>query len=73
MFHALGFTVANIFGCVIFGAIGLSAFIYGKRMTLWRPMLIGGALMGYPYLISGTLSIYLIGVALTIALYFWRE
>jgi len=36
-------------------------------------MMIGFALMVYPYFISGTFFLYLVGIALTAALYFWRE
>jgi len=64
---------AKIAAYIIFGAVGFVAFIYGKKNAFWRPMVIGVALMAYPYFVSGTLMLYFIGVALTAALYFWRE
>ena len=64
---------ANILAYTIFGAIGFVAFVYGKRMTKWRTMALGIALIAYPYFISSTLIIYIIGVILTAALYFWRD
>lgn len=67
------FSGAKIFACIIFGAIGFAAFVYGKKNNFLRPMIIGIALMAYPYFFSGTLGLYLIGLALTAALYFWRE
>ena len=67
------FDFAKIAACSIFGAIGFVAFAYGKRNTKWRTMSIGIVLMAYPYFFSGTLAVYLIGVALTAALYFWRD
>jgi hypothetical protein len=67
------FSPANLFAGLIFGSVGLVAFMYGKKRALWRPMIIGVALMAYPYFISGTFFLYLIGIALTAALYFWRE
>lgn len=67
------FGAAKIFAYIIFGAIGLGVFMYGKKSRLFRPMLIGVALMAYPYFISGTFFLYLVGIALTAALYFWRE
>jgi len=67
------FSAAKIFACTIFGAIGFAVFLYGKKNKFTRPMIIGAALMTYPYLISGTFFLYLIGVILTAALYFWRE
>jgi len=36
-------------------------------------MIIGVALMIYPYFISGTFFLYFVGSTLTVALYFWRE
>ena len=72
MFSGIDFSLAKIVAYIIFGAIGFVAFMYGKKNAFWRPMIIGIALMGYPYLVSGTLAIYLIGIALTAALYFWR-
>ena len=57
----------------IFNAVGLAAFIYGKKQAKLRPMLIGGALMVYPYLITDTLMISVIGVLLTAALFIFRD
>ena len=67
------FSAAKIFACTIFGAIGFAVFLYGKKNKSVRPMIIGAALMVYPYFISGTFFLYLVGIALTTALYFWRE
>ena len=71
--QASDFGAAKIFAYLIFGAIGFVAFVYGKKNGLFRPMIIGLALMVYPYFISGTFLLYLVGSALTAALYFWRE
>jgi len=73
MFKAEDFSFIKMAADIIFGAIGLAAFIYGKRRASWRPMIIGIALMAYPYFLTGTLVIYLVGIALSAALYFWRE
>jgi len=64
---------AKIFAYIIFGAIGFAVFVYGKKNKLVRPTIIGFALMVYPYFFSGTLAIYVAGIVLTAALYFWRE
>jgi hypothetical protein len=73
LLQADDFSAAKIFAYIIFGAIGFAVFVYGKKNKFLRPMIIGIALMAYPYFISGTLVIYLVGIALTAALYFWRE
>ncbi len=70
---ASAFTPAKIVAWTLFGAIGFVAFMYGKKNALWRPAVIGVALMAYPYFLSGTWPLYLIGIALTLVLYFWRE
>ncbi len=68
-----GFSPWGLFGGLLFGSIGFIAFVYGKKNSEFRPLIIGLALMAYPYFIRGTLVLYLIGVGLTAALYFFRE
>lgn len=62
-------TMSNIIGNVIFGGIGFVAFIYGKKTSGFRPMMIGLGLMVYPYFITNTVWMYAIGVLLTVALF----
>jgi hypothetical protein len=64
---------ANMIGGLIFGSIGFVAFIYGKRMSLWKPMLCGIALMVYPYFIADTAIMLAIGALGTGALFFLRD
>ena len=73
MFQLGSFSPLNLFAGLIFGSIGFVAFIYGKKGALWRPMVIGAALIAYPYFFSTPLLIYPIGITLTVTLYFWRE
>ncbi len=68
-----GFSVWGLVGGLLFGSIGFIAFVYGKKRSEFRPLLIGIALMGYPYIIRGTMAVYLVGIGLTAALYFFRE
>lgn len=58
---------------VIFGLIGWFAFWHGKKENSARVMLLGIALMGYPYFVSNTILSFAIGLALCAALFFWRE
>jgi hypothetical protein len=64
---------AALFGSVLFGSIGLAAFIYGKRMVLWKPMVIGVVLIAYPYFVSQTWLIYAVGCALSLGLFAFRD
>jgi hypothetical protein len=67
------FTPPNLIGGFLFSGIGFVAFIYGKRMTQWKPMTLGVALMAYPYFVSDTRLLYIIGTALTAALFIFRD
>src|SRR5438094_10652929 len=68
----LNFSAANLIGGFVFGSIGFVAFIYGKRMNLWKPMFLGIALMVYPYFISNDLAMIAIGAIGTACLFFLR-
>jgi hypothetical protein len=70
--EALGFTLPStsyIIGVVIFGIIGWVAWRYGKRRSLPATKWIGVALMLYPYAISATWLLYVVGAALCIGAY----
>jgi hypothetical protein len=62
-----------LFGSLLFGAIGLGAFMYGKRMVLWKPMVMGVTLMAYPYFVPQTWLIYTIGCTLCLGLFVFRD
>jgi len=69
----LNFSAANLIGGFVFGSIGFVAFIYGKRMNLWRPMLLGIGLMVYPYFINDDKIMLVIGLVGSTALFFFRD
>ena len=58
---------------LLFGAIGIAAFRYGKKSDNMKPMAIGVVLMVYPYFIAETWLLYLIGVALCVFMFVWRD
>lgn len=62
-----------LFAGLLFGSVGLAAFVYGKKNASWRPMAVGVALMVYPYFIEQAWLLYGLGVALCAALFLWRE
>jgi hypothetical protein len=66
-------SAANLIGGFVFGSIGFVAFIYGKRMNLWKPMFCGIALMVFPYFIANTAIMYAIGAIGSVALFFQRD
>jgi hypothetical protein len=67
------FSGANLIGGLVFGSIGFVAFIYGKRMHVWKPMFIGLVLMAYPYFVENDMVMLAIGVVGTAALFLFRE
>jgi hypothetical protein len=66
------FSGANLIGGLVFGSIGFVAFIYGKRMHVWKPMFVGLALMAYPYFVTNDIALFGIGILGTAALFLFR-
>jgi len=69
----MSFTAANLFGQILFGAIGLGALIYGRRRPSFKAMLLGVAIMAYPYFVPETWMLYAIGAGLTVCLFVFRD
>ena len=63
----------HLFAGLLFSSIGFVGFIYGKRLHLLRPVLIGIALMAYPYFVENTATICALGLAGTGALFLLRD
>jgi hypothetical protein len=66
-------SMSNLFAAILFGSIGFAAFIYGKKTMSWKAMVIGVALMVYPYFIGPTWLLYLIGAVLSASLFIFRD
>ena len=67
------FDPANLIAGFVFGSIGFVAFTYGKRMSLWKLMFCGIALMVYPYFVENMFLLFGIGGIGTAALFFLRD
>ncbi|MCZ6870474.1 MAG: hypothetical protein O7G84_13310 [Gammaproteobacteria bacterium] len=57
---------------VLFGAIGMGYFAYGRKQKRTIPLLSGIGLMVYPYFISGTFAMIAVGAILLAIPYFIR-
>jgi MFS family permease len=71
--QSLGFTwptPAYLFGMVVFSLVGYVAFRYGRKRDHPVTMWIGVALMLYPYVVSNTWLMYIVGAALCIGIWF---
>jgi hypothetical protein len=60
---------SKLFAWLLFGLVGMAAFGYGRKQQKPKAMLLGAALMGYPYLVDGALALWLVGAGLTAALF----
>ena len=56
---------------VVFGSIGLAYFVYGKKQQRFVPLLCGIALMAFPYFISNTVLLVVVGLVLSAVPYFF--
>lgn len=57
---------------LLFGAIGFGFFVYGKKQKAIVPLVCGLALMIFPYFVSSTLLLVVVGTVLIAAPYFVR-
>ena len=57
---------------VLFGAIGFGYFIYGKRQRKVVPLICGVGLIVYPYFVTNTVLLFVIGVVFLGLPYFIR-
>ena len=57
---------------VLFGAVGLGYFVYGRKQRAVVPLLCGVALMVVPYFISDARLLVLVGAAIAAVPYFVR-
>ncbi|MFZ6757626.1 hypothetical protein ACO0K9_10490 [Undibacterium sp. Ji50W] len=65
---------AFLYGALIFGILGMAAYAYGRRKASTRIKWLAICLMFYPYLVGNeTWALYLIGVALCGAIYFYHD
>ena len=71
--QALACAAKNIeFDLMLFGAIGVGYFIYGKKQSMIVPLVCGIALMVYPWFVSGAWLTAIVGIALMAVPYFVR-
>ena len=64
--------VATLLWGVVFGAVGMGFFVYGKRQGAPIPLACGIGLMVFPYFISNTWATVVVGALLMAIPYFVR-
>ena len=68
----MGSTAFLLWG-VLFSSIGFGFFIYGKKQENLIVFLCGLMLMVFPYFISNTYALVLVGTVITALPYFWKN
>jgi len=63
---------AQLIWGMVFGAIGLGFFLYGKRQKAAVPLMTGIALFIFPYFISNVFLLVIVGSVLVALPYFVR-
>lgn len=64
--------VPFLFWGMVFSAVGLGFFMYGKKQVAPVPMVCGVVLMIYPYFMPNTVVMVILGALLTAVPYFLR-
>ena len=63
---------AQLIWGMLFGAIGLGFFVYGRRQRAVVPLVTGFALFVFPYFVSNSYALVLVGLAICAVPYFVR-
>lgn len=66
-------TASTLLWGVLFGSIGVGYMMYGKRRKRNGAFYAGLGLLVYPYLVTGTWLVPLVGVALVLVPFFYRD
>jgi len=69
----LNFNPYNILAGLVFGILGMASISYGKKLGLWKPVVIGIGLSVYPYFTSNVWATWIIGIALLVTLWFHHD
>ena len=69
----MNFSTASLVWGLLFGAVGAGYFLYGKRQQEGVPMLCGVGLMVFPYFVSNTIILVIVGALLMAIPFLFRE
>jgi hypothetical protein len=65
--------VSSLLWGLLFGSIGLGFLIYGRKQRAVVPLICGLALMIFPYFVSNTILLVVIGAVLMAIPYFLKD
>ena len=58
---------------MVFGSVGFVAFVYGKKLNQWKPMVGGAVLMALPYMLQQATALWAGGLLVLAAMYVFRD
>jgi hypothetical protein len=61
---------SSLIASIIVGSIGFVVFVYGKRQQRVPQIVVGLALMGFPYFVPGVVPVAIIAAVLLVGLWF---
>jgi len=70
---SMNFSAGNLIAGLVFSGIGFVAFSYGKKQDRTQAMVLGAALMVYPYFTPSAMITCIVGLGLTGLLYLFHE
>jgi len=62
-----------LFAGILFSSIGFAAFWYGKKQGKWPPMAFGAGLVLITFVIPDTTLLYVAGIVLCAAMFYFRD
>ncbi|GAA5129878.1 hypothetical protein JIN84_03915 [Luteolibacter yonseiensis] len=65
--------ISTLIAGTLFGAVGLGAFGYGKKLRLWQPQVIGAGLMLIPFVIYNFWMLCGLCTGLLVLLWFYHD
>lgn len=65
----MDFDASSLLASLLVGSIGLGLFLYGKKQTRLPQLLVGLALMAFPYFVSSAALVYAIAGGLLAGLW----
>jgi hypothetical protein len=62
-------SAASLFASLLVGCVGMGLFLYGKKQARLPQLLVGIALMVFPYFVASALIVYAISAGLVVGLW----
>ena len=61
-------SMGTLFSSLVVSSIGFGLYLYGKKQARFPHLIVGLAMMGFPYFVPGPLAMWGVAVGLTLGL-----